>query len=163
MQQLLISDTNIIIDLEDGRLINELFQLPYRFAVPDILFAEELEAHHGHLLALGLQQRELNPESMAYALQLVERYGGPSTHDCFALALARQERCPLITGDKRLRKAAEQEQVEKLGTLWILEQMLMHGIVAVDRIDTAKTLMRQAGSRLPWSTLETLLERYRTS
>jgi hypothetical protein len=78
MLQLLISDTNIIIDFEDGGLINELFQLPYRFAVPDILYAEELEACHGHLLGLGLQQRELNPESMAYALQLVERYGAPA-------------------------------------------------------------------------------------
>jgi hypothetical protein len=75
--------------------------------------------------------------------------------------LAGQERCPLITGDKRLRKAAEQEKVEKRGTIWILEQMLMHGVVTVERIDTATIQMRQAGSRLPWSKLETMLARHR--
>lgn len=36
--QLLISDANILIDLEEGELLNELFQLPYQFKVPDILF-----------------------------------------------------------------------------------------------------------------------------
>ncbi|WP_218149434.1 hypothetical protein [Marinospirillum celere] len=101
MLQLLISDTNILIDLEEGGLINELFQLPYQFAVPDILFAEELEAHHNHLLAKGLQQRELTPESMDYALQLVEHYSGPSTNDCLALALARQGKARAVPTDNR--------------------------------------------------------------
>lgn len=46
--QLLISDANILIDLEEGELLNELFQLPYQFKVPDILFFEELEDQHAH-------------------------------------------------------------------------------------------------------------------
>lgn len=68
--QLLISDANILIDLEEGELLNELFQFPYQFSVPDILFSEELEAQHAHLLAMGLILGELNSGSMAYALEL---------------------------------------------------------------------------------------------
>lgn len=53
--QLLISDANILIDLGEGQLLTQFFQLPYEFRVLDILFYEELEAQHGHLLDLGLQ------------------------------------------------------------------------------------------------------------
>ena len=35
--QLLISDANILIDLEEGELIKEMFQLPFHFSIPDIL------------------------------------------------------------------------------------------------------------------------------
>lgn len=52
--QLLISDANILIDLEEGGLLRQLFGLPYEFRVPDILFYEELEDQHGYLVDLGL-------------------------------------------------------------------------------------------------------------
>lgn len=47
--QLLISDANILIDLEEGQLIELMFQLPYQFSIPDVLFEEELEEEHQHL------------------------------------------------------------------------------------------------------------------
>ena len=40
---LLVSDTNVLIDIEDGNLIHVVFKLPYEFAVPDVLF--ELVQH----------------------------------------------------------------------------------------------------------------------
>src|SRR3972149_5500331 len=49
---LLISDANILIDMEDGNLIPVIFQLPYEIAVPDILFELELRERHSHLLGL---------------------------------------------------------------------------------------------------------------
>jgi hypothetical protein len=55
MLQLLVSDTNIFIDLEEGNLLNEFFALPYEIAVPDILYYEELDTSHSHLVNCGLQ------------------------------------------------------------------------------------------------------------
>lgn len=37
---LLISDANIIIDLEAGEILAELFQLPYQFAMPDVVLVK---------------------------------------------------------------------------------------------------------------------------
>ncbi|UVL90130.1 hypothetical protein [Pseudomonas sichuanensis] len=59
--QLLISDANILIDLEEGELLAQLFTLPYQFTVPDILYFDELEAQHAHLLPMGLELAELSP------------------------------------------------------------------------------------------------------
>jgi len=41
--QLLISDANILIDMEEGQLLELMFQLPFEFRIPDLLFYDELE------------------------------------------------------------------------------------------------------------------------
>ena len=47
---LLISDTNIFIDFQEGKLLEELFQLTATIGVPDLLFEDELREQHEHLL-----------------------------------------------------------------------------------------------------------------
>jgi len=148
--QLLISDANILIDLEEGRLLSTFFTLPYQFTIPDILFYEELEDQHEYLLALGLCLGELNEITMSYVVDLVQRVRGPSRNDCFALALAKQEKCPLLTGDRALRDAAIQEGVEVRGTLWIVEEMVIGKIISKQQAHEAYTAMEQKGRRLPW-------------
>jgi hypothetical protein len=41
---LTISDTSVLIDIECSGLASAVFSLPWQFAVPDILFTEELAA-----------------------------------------------------------------------------------------------------------------------
>lgn len=154
---LLVSDANILIDIEEGELLDVLFHLPYQFVTPDILYYEELEDQHGHLLELGLQPLELSPDSMRYAGDLVARYRGPSTNDCFALALANQEQCPLLTGDQALRNAAEEEQLEVMGTLWLVEELVRQGVISVDRAHQSYDAMKTAGRRLPWKVAKSRL------
>lgn len=157
MSQLLISDANILIDLEDGDLITEMFKLPFQFQVPDMLFFDELEENHGHLLEYGLKLGELTPESMSEVEALVQRYKQPSRYDCFALMLAKQEACPLVTGDQNLRKAADKEGVDVKGTLWIVEAMITHQLISIETARTAYTKMKASGRRLPWQQAETRL------
>jgi hypothetical protein len=80
--QLLISDANILIDLEEGGLLEVFFRLPYQFSVPDILFAEELEDQHAHLVTMGLGVISLGGEAMRDAAELIQRSKGPSRNDC---------------------------------------------------------------------------------
>lgn len=150
--QLLISDANILIDLEEGGLLAVFFGLPFKFCVPDILFYEELEQQHSHLLELGLGVLELDPASMTYAHEVSQRYKGPSRNDCFALALARQENCPLVTGDRALRRAAEREAVVVMGTLWAVEALVRHEKITTVEARAAYQKMQAGGSRLPWET-----------
>jgi hypothetical protein len=152
--QLLISDANILIDMEDGGLLTLMFKLPYVFRVPDILFAEELEEGHRYMLALGLQLGELTSDSMIYAQGLCARYANPSRNDCFSLALARQENCPLLTGDRALRVAAEREAILVMGTLWLVDQLVIHQVITVAAARNAYAEMRRKGSRLPWDEAE---------
>lgn len=157
--QLLISDANILIDLEEGHLLVQLFQMPYRFSIPDILFEEELDEEHGHLPSMGLHILELNSNAMSYAVELISKYPKTSRNDCFALALAAQEETILLTGDKALRSAAKNESVSVNGTIWLMEQMIQWEVITVEEASTAYDHMKLAGRRLPWSLVATSLKR----
>lgn len=148
--QLLISDANILIDLEEGGLLRQLFDLPYEFRVPDILYYEELARQHGYLIDLGLGLGELDERGMQRAFEYTRKYNGPSRNDCFAMALAFQEKCPLLSGDKDLRKAAEQEAILVNGTLWVVEKLVIHGAITLDQARAGYQCMRDSGRRLPW-------------
>ena len=163
MSQLLISDANILIDLEDGELITQLFSLPYQFSIPDMLFYDELEQQHSYLLDIGLQVGELNPQSMQKAEMLCQQYTQPSRYDCFALVLAQQEHCPLLTGDKNLKKAAESEQVEVHGTLWVVSGLLQHQLITPETARVAYQKMKAKGRRLPWPLAEKQIKDYEAS
>lgn len=147
---LLISDANILIDMDEGQLLTDFFQLPYQFKTPDILFEEELRQHHSDLLTLGLLLGGLSPDTVLSAYQMRQKHSGLSMNDCFAMALAQQESCPLISGDMNLRRAAAKEMVLVKGTLWVVEELVIHNIIDKPVALHAYDKMRRAGRRLPW-------------
>ena len=154
--QLLISDANILIDMEEGQLIKLMFQLPYRFSILDILFVDEMEDEHQYLQKLGLKMDELSGETIMNAMALIQRYTKASRNDCFALAI--QEKCPLLTGDKALRDAAEKEAVIVKGTLWLVKQMIRQQLITVAQARGAYQRMKESGRRLPWPVAEAILQ-----
>jgi hypothetical protein len=161
--RLLISDANIIIDMNTGGLLRLMFSFDATFAVPDVLFEEELRADHPELLRLGLKRLELSEGTVVYASRLVDKYRrlGASINDLLALALARQEECPLLTGDGRLRMAGRTEGVDVHGTLWLVEQMVRARTITVKQAESGYVKMREAGRRLPWDDVDLQLRTLR--
>jgi predicted nucleic acid-binding protein len=152
--RLLISDANILIDIEIGGLVAPMFSLDYRFSVPDVLFYEELDEQHGYLIDMGLEVRELDERMVARVFDLAGQYKRPGRYDLFALVLAAEENCPLLTGDKDLKAAAESEHVEVRGTLWLVEEMVRAGKISVQIARNAYLRMQVHGRRLPWKQAE---------
>lgn len=153
-----ISDANILIDVEVGGLQAPMFSLGYQFAVPDVLYWEELAEHHAHWLGLGLQVHSLSAEGVARVQVLSQKYPRPSRNDLFALALAEQTPCPLLTGDAALRSAAEAERIEVKGTVWLVAEMLGKKCITPTVARAAFDRMREGGRRLPWDVVEKLLK-----
>jgi predicted nucleic acid-binding protein len=77
---------------------------------------------------------------MLQAEKLMLIYPKPGRNDCFALLLAKQEACPLLSGDAALRRAAESEKIHCMGTIWIIEEMLKHDLVSYERAKRAYQL-----------------------
>lgn len=154
---LLISDANILIDIEIGGLVAPMFSLQYQFAVPDVLFYEELEEQHNYLLEMGLSARVLDEEMVMRVVELVTKYPRPGRNDLLALVLAEKEACPLLTGDKALKAAAENENIAVRGTLWLVNEMVCSGTITVQVARAAFQQMRAHGRRLPWDMAEKML------
>lgn len=155
---LLISDANILIDMEAGELMDTLFQLPMQFAIPDILYWEEIEPGTPGLEEQGLRVLEVSGEYVAYAADLPTKYGtNPSPNDYLALALAKQEGCPLLTGDQTLKQAAKDEDIPVMGSVWLLRTMVENQLLNVDQAHTALARMKERKRRLPWVDAERIL------
>lgn len=160
-QKLLISDANILIDMIDGGIVDEMFMLECEFGVPDVLFHYELKSHYPWLPGKGLKVMGLAAAGIVDTAQLSTKHSkaGVSNNDCMALALARQENCPLLTGDAALRQVALDEGAIVRGTLWLVEQIFNAGLMDLERVKAAYTAMKAAGSRLPWDEIEKQIKR----
>ena len=159
--KLLISDANIFIDVKVGKLIEVMFQLPESFAVPNILYEEELLERHPELPSYGLQVLEIEGLFMQEAYRLRGIYSQPSQNDLFALALAKQEQCPLLTGDKKLRAAAKAEDVVVCGTLWLIERLYQERKINITAVEQAYARMKEEGRRLPWKEVDAQIRKFR--
>jgi predicted nucleic acid-binding protein len=156
---LLVSDTNILLDWEDGGRLDVLFALGATLVIPDVLLAEELADRAARLKEFGLQAQPLGPEGIVRAATLARTHRKPGRIDLLALALAEQEGCPLLTGDRDLRAAAEAEGVVVHGSLWLAEEAVAVGALAASELRSVYRRMREAGRRLPWKEVEAQLRR----
>jgi predicted nucleic acid-binding protein len=160
---LLISDANVLIDMETGGLLRHMFRLAATFAVPNILYEEELREYHPELQKLGLQSRELGEKAVDYAVTLTaaHRNSGASINDLLALALAHQEQCALLSGDGKLREIAIAEKVEVHGTLWLVAQMVNERVITPRQAAAAYAKMKQANRWPPWDEVEKQIRSFR--
>lgn len=158
----LVSDTSIIIDLERGNLLEDLFRLPFEFAVPDLLFDRELSGPLGNqLLALGLRVEELAPDELTRAIALRRERAALSTPDTFAFAIAELRAWPLLTGDGALRQLAKDSGVPTHGVLWICDCFAEHATVSNERLHEGLTdISTHPRCRLPAADVRVRLKRY---
>lgn len=156
---ILVSDANIFIDLESGGVVARAFDLPEEIRVPDILYQDELARDHPELFDLGIVLEELDANGILDLIDLAGRYARISRYDSAALALARASGCPLLTGDARLREAAQAEAVTVHGTIWLVERMLDEGLITTTQAYAAFESMKADGRRLPWKEANRMVER----
>jgi predicted nucleic acid-binding protein len=140
--------------MEVSNLTQKMFELPYQFAVPDILYYEELADEHENLLEYGLITKSVLSKTIYYLQERLSKYNKIGFYDKLALATAKQESCPLITGDRALRKAGADEEVMILGTVWLMDELINYSIISIDEAKEAYTLMKESGRRLPWKMIE---------
>lgn len=160
--RLIVTDANIFIDMEVGGLLEDMFRLEaWEFAVPDILYVEELAQAHGHLPGLGLKVLPMGPDLIGETVTLRLRHPKPGSNDLLALVLAKAQGCSLLSGDGSLSAAAKAEAVEVHGTLWLMEALASELAIDLGRIEVACERMRAEGRRLPWSEVTKQINRWK--
>lgn len=158
----LVSDTSVLIDLERGRLLEEVFGLPFEFAVPDLLYARELAGDFGdQLMTLGLRVETLSPAELARATTVRRQNTTLSTPDTFAFAIAESRRWTLLTGDRGLRELALVEKIEMHGVLWLFDQLADRNQVGFDHLhDGLSRIFAHPRCRLPAHEVRRRLTRF---
>lgn len=120
------SDTNVWLDFATINRLEFPFKLPYTYIMNEDAIEDELlspKELRETLVGLGLKAVELSEEEFYLAEEYNAKYQKPSLYDCVALAIAKVRGITLMTGDGPLRKAAEQENVDVIGTIGVLDRL----------------------------------------
>src|SRR3972149_10019446 len=98
LQSVLVTDTNIWIDLDNGGILVEVFRLPYQFLIPDFAIPELIRPRWETLEVLGLEAQELPGGQGVELFQLRQTYGNLSIVHLAAFLLAKLLGATLLTG-----------------------------------------------------------------
>lgn len=159
---MLVVDTSILIDLERGGLLAQAFSASNIIAVPDVLYARELEADNGpDLLRLGLTVHGVDNRGVELAAAYRVSQPRLSVPDSFCLALAKLTNSILVTGDQTLRSMAIAEGVDCHGLLWFLDMLEADNVADLSKLGSALTAIRNhPRCRLPQNEIDVRLARY---
>ena len=126
--KVLVSDSSVLIEFSKREILHKMFELEFLFAVPDLLFHEELidlgTYSRQDLLGFGLRVEALGADSVAMVVACQAERAALSLVDTFALALAGTHGWRILTEDKTMRRFAESKSIAHLDALWVVDRML---------------------------------------
>jgi predicted nucleic acid-binding protein len=161
MPLLLVTDTNIWVDLENGEVLESIFSLPYQFVTSDFVGEEIPKKLWESLTSFGVKVYHLNSEQISGIYHLNQTCRSVSITDLSSLVLARDLPAILLSGDKPLRKLAEKQAVEVHGVLWLLDNLIDHQIIQLRQAVLVLKRILATNARLPENECRKRFKRWR--
>ena len=159
--KILVSDTNIWIDLHHSNLLEKVFQLPHQFVTTDFVWRELRKPPGAQLQDMGLVIEAISGDETLELFGLKQTLNNSSLADVSCYFMARERGWTLLTNDGALRKSGRRASLDVRGVLWILDELEHHRVLSPTDLFTALTGMLKAGSRLPEEECKKRLARWR--
>lgn len=166
--KILVNDTNIFIDLHSVGLLEEMCRLPYEIHTVDLVVAEIADADQRRIFDELVARGEISVDGFTAdeVIEIVEEHssvsGNLSIPDCSVCYFARKHNVPMLTGDRRLRRYAEEQSIEVHGILFIFDELVRHDIIstsmAADRLEELFAI----NARLPKAEIRDRINRWRS-
>ena len=159
--KILVSDTNIWIDLHHSKLLEKVFQLPHQFVTTDFVWRELRKPPGAQLQDMGLVIEAISGDETLKLFGLKQTLNNSSLADVSCYFMARERGWTLLTNDGALRKSGRRASLDVRGVLWILDELEHQKILSPAELFTALTAMLKAGARLPEDECDKRLARWR--
>ncbi len=167
--KILVNDTNIFIDLHSVGLLEEMCRLPYEIHTVDFVVAEIADADQRRIFDELVAQGGIFIDGFTAdeVIEIVEEHssvsGNLSIPDCSVCYFARKHNVPMLTGDRRLRRYAEEQSIEVHGILFIFDELVRHDIIstsmAADRLEELFAI----NARLPKAEIRERINRWKNN
>ena len=167
--KILVNDTNIFIDLHSVGLLEEMCRLPYEIHTVDFVVAEIADADQRRIFDELVARGEISVDGFTAVevIEIVEEHssvsGNLSIPDCSVCYFARKHNVPMLTGDRRLRRYAEEQSIEVHGILFIFDELVRHNIIstsmAADRLEELFAI----NARLPKAEIRERINRWKNN
>lgn len=163
--EIVINDTNILIDLYNSKLLQycKLLNFDFRtidFVIHEIEIDEQLEAIQKMIDEGMLKVYSLDGQTMQTVYEkkiLYQDKCNVSITDISVMVYAKENNCRLLTGDKTLRTTAEKENIKVSGIIYIID--LLMGKIDNESLLESIELLLQTNDRLPKALIQERIDK----
>lgn len=155
MKKIVVSDTNIFIDLVKLGLLDNFFMLPWEIHTTDFVISELTDSTQKAALNVFIKQKKLSvgtlsSEDVTEMLELSNQSPrNISITDISVCIYARNNGYMLLTGDKQLRKVAIAENIIVHGILFLFDELVSHSILTPGPAAETLIELKKINTRLP--------------
>jgi rRNA-processing protein FCF1 len=164
--KLIITDTNVFFDIINIQALPEFFSLDYEICTTDFVLNEILFSNQKNQIDPFIRVRKLTVFS--FTAEEIEEINIMKTKrnlrvltDKTVLWKSIKLKCPVLTGDLKLRKEAEDFGLSVYGSIWVIETLIKSkkipneaGIIFLERL-------KVTNESLPHDEIDKLIVKYK--
>lgn len=155
MEVIAVNDTNIIIDLYKIDLLDLFFDSGIKLHTTDLVVSELENKDQGLALQKYIDKGSLQVKTFSgqemqnLSVFLSEQTSNVSLMDCSVWLYAQENGYTLLTGDRKLRRDAEQKGVTVRGILFVFDLLIDMNLLSYDEAIRKLKVLLDNNVRLP--------------
>lgn len=160
--KIIITDTNIITDLDNANLLEEFINIDNVY-ISDMVKNDEINYKTGNVELINrFKVISATADQLIEVNRLSHIEKKLSTYDLLNFVMARDNNCILATGDNRLKNYSEKNGVEVFRTLKIIRLMKDNNIISCSKAIDACALLKQCNTtRIPEEKINEVIVEFR--
>jgi len=162
--KLIITDANIFFDIICIGALPEFFALDYEisttnFVVKEILESNQKEQIESFIRAKKLHVFKLTIDEIEAIMTFPTKRTFKGITDKTVLWKSHQLKCPLLTGDKKLKNEAEDLQIEVHGSIWVINELIEQKIITNTKGVELLEALKFINASLPHNEIDKIIKR----
>ncbi len=162
--KLIITDTNVFFDIISIGALPEFFALDFEICTTDFVVREILESEQKTQIESFIRAKKLNvfkftSEEVEEICKFTTKRFFKGITDKTVLWKSYQLKCPLLTGDRKLRNEAEDLKIEVHGSIWVINEFIEKEIVTKTKGVKLLEKLKLINTSLPHDEIDRLIKR----
>lgn len=143
--KIVITDTNVLFDVIKIGALPEFFSLDYEICTTVFVIQEILPSPQKEMVETFIRAKKLTV--FGFSIEEVEEVINFNTGrdlkrftDKSVIWKSLQLKCPMLTGDRKMREVAEKMGLEVHGSIWIIDELIGNNLISTEK---ARILLEQ--------------------
>lgn len=165
--KLIITDSSVFFDIIKIQALPEFFALDFEICTTDFVKGEILESEQREEIEIFIRSKQLTVFVLSEKeIEEVENFNTKrffkTLIDKTVLWKAKQLKCPLLTGDAKLRSEAADQGITVHGSLWAIRMMVESKVVTAHAGIEFLEKLKVSNDRLPKEEIEKLIKKLKS-